>query len=78
VRDIPTPKITSGNIQYHFQVEHEPEDFNYCHSEIRVYKNGIRFNNRIKGNVEMKTEYRMELFEKIRVIKDPDDNPPNS
>jgi hypothetical protein len=53
-------------------VEHDPKDINYCHSEIRVYKDGTRINRQIKGNLEMKTNYRMEIFEKIRVLKDPD------
>lgn len=38
VRDIPPLKITSGNVRYDFQVEHDPMEFNYCHSEIRAYK----------------------------------------
>jgi hypothetical protein len=72
VQDIPPFKMTDGNVSYDFRVEHDPKDINYCHSEIRVYKDGTRINRQIKGNLEMKTNYRMEIFEKIRVLKDPD------
>jgi hypothetical protein len=71
VRDIPPYKITSGGVRYDFRIDHVPEDLNYCHSEIRVYRDGERFNSRIKGNSEMKAEYRMEIFEKVEVLKHP-------
>jgi hypothetical protein len=71
VRDIPPFKITDGSVRYDFRVEHVPEDFNYCHSEIHVYKDGERFNGRIKANAVMKEEYRMAIYDSIEVIKHP-------
>lgn len=71
VKHIPPFKITTGNVRYEFRVEHVPEDFNYCHSEIRVYKDGERFNSKIKGNAVMKNEYRTAIFDNIEVIKYP-------
>ncbi|MDP2045762.1 MAG: hypothetical protein Q8L00_06045 [Deltaproteobacteria bacterium] len=69
--DVPPFKLSQGGVRYDFHVEHVPEDFNYCHSEIHAYKSG-RLTDKIKGNIEMKTEFRMEIFEKIEVLKFPD------
>jgi hypothetical protein len=69
-RDIPPFKVSPGGVQYDFRVEHVPEALNYCHSEIHVYKSGILIDK--INNITVKNEFRMEVYEKIEVVKLPD------
>lgn len=71
VRDVPPYKISQGGIRYDFKVEHVPLDFNYCHSEIHVYKDGTR-QNKIDKKGEMKQRFKMDIYEKIVICKYPD------
>jgi hypothetical protein len=40
VQDIPEQRQYMGHITYRITVEHVPERRNYCHSEIRLYRDG--------------------------------------
>jgi hypothetical protein len=67
VREVPPeiPEIRLATAAWNrCQVEHDPEEENYSHSEIRGYKNAIRVtNNNRKKTIEAK--FRDELRRKI-------------
>jgi hypothetical protein len=71
VRDIPTEMKSSGSISYQFTVEHDPQEENYAHSELRVYKNGQREKDKKKINEQIKKAYRTKLALSARVITKP-------
>lgn len=71
VKDIPPFLMSRGGVRYDFRVEHDPKDYNYCHSEIRVYK-GQKKIDKIKGNNDLKTAFRMQICESTQVLKLPD------
>jgi hypothetical protein len=68
VADIPHPMVSEGNVQYQFTVEHDPLEHNYAHSELRVYKNGVREQTKKKINQEVKKRYRIELARRSRLL----------
>jgi hypothetical protein len=61
-----------GNVQYDIKVEHDPEECNYSHCEIRVYKNGD-FTSRVMNinNRRTKKEYQKAIRDQINVLKGP-------
>ena len=74
VREIPEGKETQGStsskkISYKFGVAHDPEDDNYGHSEIRVYKDGVEA--RKVNSQGVKKAYRTDLSFKSRLIVKP-------
>lgn len=61
-----------GGIRYRFTIEHVPEDENYSHSEIRVYRGDeVVFNQKLEINATVKKNFRMQLAEKMRIIQRP-------
>ncbi|MFP3868178.1 MAG: hypothetical protein ACLFUU_08445 [Desulfobacteraceae bacterium] len=71
VKDVPPFMMSSAGDRYDFQIEHIPEDYNYCHSEIWVYK-GKKQIDRIRRNSGMKRDFRMRICERMQVVKYPD------
>jgi len=71
VRDIPTEAKSSGGVAYQFAVEHDPQEDNYAHSELRVYKNGQREQGGKRINQQIKKEFRTRLALSARVIVKP-------
>lgn len=70
VSDVPAKLASSGDIKYDFKVEHDPEEDNYSHSEVRSYKNGIH-TRKIEVNKNVKKIFRQILSEKIVINKQP-------
>lgn len=71
VRDLPPEMRTGGGIPYSFPVEHDPLPNNYSHSELRVFKNGVRETSKGKINNQIKKEYRTRLALRTSVIVSP-------
>lgn len=69
--DVPPSMTTDGNVCYQFNVEHAPDDSNYAHSELRVYKENKRETESSKVNKRIKKKYRTILAQKTRVIIQP-------
>lgn len=74
VKDIPDGAETEGSVgankvYYNFRVAHDPEDDNFGHSEIRVYKNGDA-QKKVKSAI-VKKVYRTNLSFKSRVVVKP-------
>lgn len=67
-QDLPAPMQTGGEIEYNSTVEHDPQENNYGHCELRVYKAGRRERNKNKINAEVKKKYRTELAFRTRLI----------
>lgn len=58
---------------YSFRVEHDPEEHNYHHCEIRVFEDGVRIQDR-KPPTIVKKFYRDWLSDRGRVILKPEPN----
>lgn len=71
VCDIPPASETSAGVSYAFTAEHDPDDDNYGHTELRVYKNGQRESNKKKINETIKKEYRTNLALRSAVTVQP-------
>lgn len=58
-----------GNASIAFVVEHDPEEHNYCHCEIRVYRNGHRLTkDELKKAKLVKKFYRNEMFKAVKLL----------
>lgn len=66
--DIPRPIPDGDGSLYEFTVEHDPEEANYSHSELRAYKNGERKN---KGSRKVEKVYRAALAKKLSLVVPP-------
>jgi len=75
VSDIPTPLQSEGGVEYAFRPEHDPEDGNYAHSEVRTFKGKTRHQ---KSNLPqgIKKEFRESLVQRMVLIHDPRDPNP--
>jgi hypothetical protein len=71
VRDVPPETTSSGRVPFRFTIEHDPEEDNYSHSELRVYKNNQRERDKNKINQQVKKEYRTKLALAARVLVRP-------
>jgi len=71
-RDVPPSMTSAGNVTYSFIVEHDPQEENYSHSEVRCYRDQETvFKPNLKVNQETKMNFRMRFAEKMRVIRRP-------
>ena len=73
VSDLPPDEQTTGGagsrgMTYSFSAEHDPEEDNYSHTELRVYKNGQRERKSKKINSQVKTAYRTKLALRTRIV----------
>jgi hypothetical protein len=79
VADIPTPieiEIKPDEkLRYDFRPKHEPELYNYSHSEIKVYKRQEYEKPLSRKQVAktVKLDFRMRLSRKILIIEQPKD-----
>lgn len=64
VREVPSEIRLATGACNRCQVEHDPEEENYSHSEIRGYKNSTRVNNNTRKK-KIEAEFRDELRRKI-------------
>ena len=76
VSDLPPDDQTTGGagsrgITYSFSAEHDPEEDNYSHTELRVYKNGQRERKSKKINSQVKKRYRTNLALQTRIVVRP-------
>lgn len=75
VKDIP-PK-PPANLRgatprdYTFRVDHDPNDANYSHSEVRLYVDDLFNRNYAFNNKRIKLWFRTELSRKTVVIREP-------
>ena len=53
---------------YELRVEHDPEDDNYAHSEVRAFREGLRVTHSGKIPVTVKSEFR-QLIAEAMVIR---------
>jgi hypothetical protein len=72
VADVPTRLLKGDGTPVHFQVEHDPQEDNYAHSEIRAYadftlQDRLR---KIKSN-PLKLTFRTILSQKATILKYP-------
>lgn len=75
VADIPASIPRSG-VTHEFKVEHDPITLNFQHSELRVYKDGTREQNRKKIHETVKKEFRTAFFQAAELVIIPDNHPP--
>jgi hypothetical protein len=62
-----------SGVTYVFKVEHDPEDHNYCHCEIRLYKNGHRLTKDELGKAKaLKKHYRDALYKTATLFLRPE------
>ena len=74
IEDIPGDISTSEETTYSFVPLHDPEPYNYSHTEMRTEKNGIYQEGvKIKSS-KVKREFRYKLSEKINIIKQVEPN----
>jgi hypothetical protein len=71
VADLPGDMQSPGGVSFRFTVEHDPNEDNYSHSELRVYKNGQRERDKRRINDTIKKAYRTKLALSTRVIVTP-------
>lgn len=71
VKDVPQKEYSTDQNKFTFHVEHVPLPLNYPHSEVRTRKNGMYDKNKSVPSSSIKKLFRMELREKIRIIKKP-------
>lgn len=60
---------SKNKTEYTFTVEHAPEEHNYSHCELRVYKNLKRARD---GSKTVKRRYREELAKHLRLEISPE------
>ncbi len=76
VRQIPTPDETPGREAIHYRIQHDPEELNYYHCEIRAFRDATCAR-RMKGTTfksKWKTWFRMELSQRLtaaNILKEP-------
>jgi hypothetical protein len=76
VSDIPAPMETVGGrpnqaMTYSFTVAHDPEEDNYGHSELRVFKNGQRESDKRRISDNVKKRYRTMIALKAGLVVRP-------
>jgi hypothetical protein len=54
-----------------FRPSHEPFDDNYSHSEIAVFRDGVRVTKTSQISDEAKKEFRQIVSDRSRIIKSP-------
>ncbi len=57
-------------IKYEMRVEHNPDEDNYSHSEVKTYKDG-NYDSGVKINTTIKKEYRARLARGAEVVRRP-------
>lgn len=73
VGDVPAKMERNGSTLCEFRVEHDPQEKNYSHSELRVYKDGnrIRLADKNKISKQDRTNYRLEIMKAAVVVFEP-------
>lgn len=57
-------------VKYEMRVEHNPDEHNYSHSEVKTYKNGV-YDSGVKINNTIKKEYRARLARGAEIVRRP-------
>jgi hypothetical protein len=60
---VPPPTIIEGT-EFSFQVEHDPEDHNYGHCEIRMYRDGKRISKNEADAEKKDAKHRIRMAKK--------------
>jgi hypothetical protein len=73
VAAVPRSIERDGNTICEFRIEHDPQERNYSHTELRVYKNGSRISPAQKNKVSKqdRKNYRLEIMKSAEVICEP-------
>lgn len=67
----PSFTTNSGAVTHKLQVEHDPEIYNYSHTELRSYSNGQPVRN-VKPAKPISSEFRMKMTHLIEIMKNPE------
>lgn len=70
-RDVPGALTSPGQVTVAFVVEHDPEEDNFSHCEIRAFKDGQHISDKGKLPPSVKKEFRQRVSEKTEVLHDP-------
>lgn len=71
VQDVPPCLCAAGSsVQYDFQVEHDPLEENYAHSEVRTYKDKVYVKDPDPPKT-VKKQFRQILSDRIIILKKP-------
>lgn len=68
---VPSPITESGQL-YSFAVKHDPEEHNFHHCEIRVYRNGQRARDNKSTTKIVKKYYRTKIAEHVKILLRPE------
>jgi len=60
-----------GQVICTFRVRHDPVEYNYAHSEIRVYREGQRIMDKKSITKEHRKQYRLAIMEKLVIVTEP-------
>lgn len=68
VGSLPEPR-QAGDLVFRLTVEHDPEEDNYAHSEVRSYRQGLRVTHSGKIPVLVKAEFRQLIAEAMAICR---------
>jgi hypothetical protein len=72
VHALPKEKLANQTLKLHYyKVEHDPEEYNYAHTEIRVYKDGVRVKKSSQIGELAKKEFRQIISDRAFVLLNP-------
>ena len=74
VQDIPLQVMGGGCAQSFFKVEHDPQEDNYAHSEIRAFGDSTHLHRQSKTSHTVKLQFRTILSQSAIVMRQPSDN----
>ncbi len=68
VGEIPSVVVSDDGKEYHFGVEHVPETFNYSHSEVNTYVEGVKMNTPQQPPRHVRKKFRNILRQRIEIL----------
>ena len=74
IGDVPPERWDDGILRFTFSIVHEPDEWNYPHSEIRAFDGGVRIDVVEKLPELMHLEWRELLLREARVFLKPNQN----
>lgn len=71
VDSVPSSIVDDDRVICDFNVEHDPLEYNYAHSEIRVYVKGERVREKKRINRVRRKRFRLAIMDKAVVVLEP-------
>lgn len=70
---VPETIERDGKVVCEFRVEHDPQENNYAHTELRVYRDGTRIGLADKNKISKqdRTNYRLEIMKSAVIVIEP-------